>query len=233
MDTSNRGGVSVELLDLLDGEAAEAWVPSAYVREKYLSSGADAEGVVVIPPGVNHVLFTPGALPTPLPTTKTFKFLFTGGSRFLSGADIAIETYLTTFGPDDDVCLVIRDHPDDRAETLVDQLRQLHAMGGHAEILYLETDCPHDLMPGLYTACDALVHPYRADDFGLFVVEAMACGLPVIVPSHGTYLDFCDPTTAYMLPGMEVVSRSARWATRCSRGHSSGWRPTAGRLRTR
>ena len=48
------------------------------------------------------------------------------------------------------------------------------------EILHLNTDLPSDALPGLYTACDCLVHPYRGEGFGLPVLEAMACGTPVV-----------------------------------------------------
>ena len=36
------------------------------------------------------------------------------------------------------------------------------------------------------------------------MAEAMACGLPIIVPEHGPCLDFCDRETAFMVPAEEV-----------------------------
>jgi glycosyltransferase involved in cell wall biosynthesis len=59
-------------------------------------------------------------------------------------------------------------------------------------------------MPGLYTACQCLVHPYRGEGFGLPIVEAMACGLAVIVPRHGACLDYCDDASAYLVKAKEV-----------------------------
>src|SRR6185436_13260064 len=42
----------------------------------------------------------------------------------------------------------------------------------------------------LFTACQCLVHPYRGEGFALPVLEAMACGLPVIVTAGGATDDF-------------------------------------------
>jgi glycosyltransferase involved in cell wall biosynthesis len=56
-----------------------------------------------------------------------------------------------------------------------------------------------DEMAGLYTACDVLVHPYRGEGFGLPILEAMACGLPVIVTNGGAALDFCAPPYAFLV----------------------------------
>jgi glycosyltransferase involved in cell wall biosynthesis len=57
-----------------------------------------------------------------------------------------------------------------------------------------------DEMPGLYAACDSLVHPSRGEEFGLPIAEAMACGLPVVVTAGGAADDFCDDRTAYRIP---------------------------------
>ena len=55
-------------------------------------------------------------------------------------------------------------------------------------------------MAGLYSACDCLVHPFRGEGFGLPVVEAMACGLPVIVTGAGPALDYASEKTAFLIP---------------------------------
>ncbi len=52
----------------------------------------------------------------------------------------------------------------------------------------------------LYRACDAGVFPYRAEGFCLPILEAMACGLPSIVPRFGACLDFCDDSTSFPMP---------------------------------
>ncbi len=91
-----------------------------------------------------------------------------------------------------------------RGQGLGEQIRGLRGDPRNAEILYLDATLPAELMPRLYAACDCLVHPYRGEGFGLPIAEAIACGLPVIVPDYGTCLDFCDPSAAYLVPAIEV-----------------------------
>ncbi|MBI3875215.1 MAG: glycosyltransferase, partial [Verrucomicrobia bacterium] len=59
-------------------------------------------------------------------------------------------------------------------------------------------------LPGLYTACDCLVHPYRGEGFGLPVLEAMACGLPVVVTGGGATDDFATDEFAWRIPSRRV-----------------------------
>lgn len=49
----------------------------------------------------------------------------------------------------------------------------------------------HDELPALYSAADALVFPSLCESFGLPVVEAMACGCPVVTSNYT-----CLPETA-------------------------------------
>lgn len=48
---------------------------------------------------------------------------------------------------------------------------------------------PHARMPSLYAAADAVLCPSLYESFGLVQLEAMAAGVPVIVPSGGFWAD--------------------------------------------
>ncbi len=56
----------------------------------------------------------------------------------------------------------------------------------------------------LYRAVDVYVHPARAEGYGMTIVEAMAAGLPVIVPSKGGQADFTNSNVAYLAPAKMI-----------------------------
>jgi glycosyltransferase involved in cell wall biosynthesis len=201
------GSLPAAWVEPMDQLVDEIWVNSSYVRECYIRSGVRATKVVVIPHGVDPSRYRPAVPPLGLPTDKRFKFLFVGGTIPRKGADILLETYISAFRADDDVCLVIKDFATEslyRGQGLGEAIRNLRADPRNPEILYLNAILPGASLPRLYSACDCLVHPYRGEGFCLPIAEAMACGLPVIVPDHGACLDYCDPSVAYLVPAREV-----------------------------
>jgi glycosyltransferase involved in cell wall biosynthesis/Tfp pilus assembly protein PilF len=181
----------------------EFWVPSAYVREVYVKSGVPQEKVKVVPNGIDPAKFSPEVQPMDLATRKSFKFLFVGGTIHRKGPDVLLESYLRSFTAQDDVCLVIKDFGGQSfytGQTMEARIKAAQSQPNAPEILYLNTELPPEALPGLYTACDCLVHPYRGEGFGLPVLEAMACGLPVIVTAGGAADDFATAELTYHIP---------------------------------
>jgi len=181
----------------------ELWVPSEYVRRVYLDSGIPAGKVRVLPNGIDPARFRPDAPPLPLPTRKTFKFLFVGGTIERKGADLLLETYLENFTANDDVCLVIKDFGGQgvyAGQTLAERIKRAQETPGAPEVVHFTDDLSPEQIAGLYTACDCLVHPYRGEGFALPVLEAMACGRPVIVTAGGATDDFATDEFAFRVP---------------------------------
>jgi glycosyltransferase involved in cell wall biosynthesis len=52
----------------------------------------------------------------------------------------------------------------------------------------------------LYRTCDSLAFPYRSEGFGLPMLEALACGMPVIATAGGAADAFLDDSVAYRVP---------------------------------
>jgi tetratricopeptide (TPR) repeat protein len=197
------GSLPKDWLNLFRDQVDEIWVPSSFVRQCYIQSGVPADKVFVVPNGIDPVKFHPGARAMVLATRKKFKFLFVGGTIHRKGPDLLLQAYVQRFRAADDVCLVIKDFGGEtvyQGQTLQAKVREIQSNSNAPEILYLTQDLPPDSLPGLYTACDCLVHPYRGEGFGLPILEAMACGLPVITTAGGASDDFASDEFAHRIP---------------------------------
>ena len=186
----------------------EFWVPSEYVRHLYVESGVRADKVRVVPNGVDPEKFNPQFAPMKLATEKRFKFLFVGGTIFRKGPDLLLKAFLDNFTAADEVCLVIKDFGGKTVyagQTFESQIQAAKSQPNAPEILHLNEELSPDSLPGLYTACDCLVLPYRGEGFGLPVLEAMACGLPVIVTAGGATDDFVRDDFAWRIPAERRV----------------------------
>ncbi len=186
----------------------QVWAYSRSVRDTYVRSGVPAAKVDIVRPGVDPFLFSPDSMAASVPSAKGYKFLFVGGAATSrKGFDVLLRAYARAFRRADDVSLVVKDY---FYGPVAQDIQAVRADPDAPEIVYLYADAPPWAMPGYYTACDCLVLPFRAEGFGLPVLEAMACGRPVVTTAYGAALDFCDASVGYLIPAREVRFPEAR-----------------------
>lgn len=72
-----------------------------------------------------------------------------------------------------------------------------------SRITYLDGPMGYSSLRELYNVADAYVSPYIAEGFNMPVLEAQACGTPLIISGGGPTADFVHPDCAIVLPTEE------------------------------
>ena len=181
-------------------------VHSRWIRRQALASGLRASRVGVVPLGVDHAIFRPGAAPRA--TGGRFRLLFVGAPVPRKGFDILLDAYLAAFRRGDPVTLVIKANPDDVFYAGAELRRELRGAMSETtapEIVFIDRFLTPRALAALYRSADAAVFPYRAEGFCLPILEAMACGCPVVVPRFGAALDLCSEKTAFFVPARRIA----------------------------
>jgi glycosyltransferase involved in cell wall biosynthesis len=182
----------------------EVWVPSTYVRDVYLASSIDPERVYVIPNGVDSSVFAPRRNYCGGSRDGTYIFLFVGGLLYRKGIDCLLQAYTHTFRRSDNVLLLIKDIAQYERNRYKDMINTFQSNPDSPQITVISDNLPETRMAELYNSCDCLLHPYRGEGFALPVLEAMSCGLPVIVTSGGATDDFVDETCGFLIPAVKT-----------------------------
>jgi glycosyltransferase involved in cell wall biosynthesis/predicted SAM-dependent methyltransferase len=183
-------------------QADEIWTPSTFSRMSFVNSGIDFNKVQVIPNGIDPHLFTPKGEKYLIPTEKRLKFLFIGGTIFRKGIDILLEAFTKAFTAKDDVMLFIKDMGGDtfyKGQTAKDLINKIKLLPNSPEIQHYDEYMSEEQIGNLYRSCDVFVSPYRGEGFSLPTLEAMACGLPVVVTRGGATDDFVDEEVGWLI----------------------------------
>jgi len=108
--------------------------------------------------------------------------------------------------------------PEKKLPLLIEAVRKLGRpyhlvlIGGGAElprypqITYIPFKRNQRQLARLLASCDVLVHPGDCETFGLIVLEAMACGLPVVATSGGGVAELVDEHTGLLATPNSVDS---------------------------
>lgn len=156
--------------------------------------GADGERVEVIPPGVDHELFSPGSKPVARARLglddADLVVLFVGRIQRVKGADLAADAIaeLSRLNPAlaERVTFLVAGGASgvDGPQTLA-YMREIAGRTGVTSAFRFLAARPHRAIVDLYRAADLCLVPSRSETFGLVALEAQACGTPVLAARVG------------------------------------------------
>lgn len=132
----------------------------------------------------------------PLGTT-VFGAIGTLGRGVNKRTDVAIRAVAAARARGNDVALVVCGDGDQRSE--LEALADGLGVGPWVRFLGTRGD-----VPGVLAACDAFCHAAPFEPFGIVCVEAMAAGLPVLVPDSGGIREAVDDgVTGLVYPALD------------------------------
>lgn len=148
-------------------EADRIFALCTYHKETYLECGVDESKLVMTPLGVHTDLFRPA----PRPDDGVFRILFTGQITQRKGISYLVEAFTKAAIPNSELLLAGRVVGDDRMWRGIPGVRHLPHL-------------PYLQLPEVYARADVFVSPSIVEGFLLTGLQAMACGLPVIVSTN-------------------------------------------------
>jgi hypothetical protein len=186
----------------------EVWVPSTFNRDTFVASGLKVP-IHVMPLGVNPDFFNPRVRAYRPSQRFTFLSVFEWGER--KAADTLLRAYHRAFTRQDDVLLLLKVINTDPG---VDVEREIAALnlpeGGPPVAMLYNQELPTHQLGSLYRSADCLVLPTRGEGWGMPIIEAMACGLPVIATDWSAHQDFMTEAIAYRLRVTRLIPAVAK-----------------------
>ncbi|HEX4228023.1 MAG TPA: glycosyltransferase [Bryobacteraceae bacterium] len=186
----------------------EVWVPSSFNARTFLDSGV-SRPIYVIPLGVDPDYFNAGILRYPLTGVYTFLSIFEWGERKMP--ELLLRAFNDEFRSDEAVALICKTNNEDLRVDVRAAIANLglEPTGGRIHFS-LNQVIPTYQLGSLYRSADCFVLATRGEGWGLPVIEAMACGLPVIATNWSAHCDFMNEGNAYPLEVERLVPAEAR-----------------------
>jgi len=92
---------------------------------------------------------------------------------------------------------------------LFEDMNVLAAELGVANVHFVRNQ-PHDALRRLYSAADVSLLTSRKEPFGLVIIEAMACGAPVIGSNDGGAVDIITPEVGLLFESENAIDLAAK-----------------------
>ena len=177
-------------------------VPSEYERQVFITGGIDPDKIFTIPNGYDPNVFNnEPAEPIDGIDPKKYNFIFVGNGQWRKGADILLNAWKDAFAKYDNCAIIIKDNPSVYGiNNLLNEIVKMQYKTGCAEIIYMDDNMSEQQMANMYKNCKFIVHPYRAEGFGMHIQEAVACGCFPILPATGPHTEFIPENVGIRTP---------------------------------
>lgn len=200
---------------------------SKWSYDGLLRSGADPARLSIVPCGFDPKLFYPrpdaerAALRTSLGWDGKFVFLNVSTLVWSKGIVMLLQAFAYIARQFPNALLALKGNTDwlqsdRRLREAMQRLPPAMSAIIAPRIQYVGEHLTHERLGELYNAADCYTHPYHAEGFCIPVLEAAACGIPVICTGGGSTDDFTDPCFA-----LRIRSRPAA-NTELIKNHGEG-----------
>jgi glycosyltransferase involved in cell wall biosynthesis len=189
LNSCNRPRWQIDRLDQEIELADHILVGSSFVKDTFVAEGVQEDKLVVIPYGVDTEFFKPTEKQK---HSDRFNIVFVGQLTQRKGLSYLLRAYE-------------RFHEPKTSLTLIGKIQ-----GNGAEFepwRHLFKHVPHvpqSELAGLFQQADVFVFPTLVEGMPLVVVEAMACGLPVITTRNGPGDIVRDGVDGFIVPPRDV-----------------------------
>jgi glycosyltransferase involved in cell wall biosynthesis len=154
-------------------------VGSSFVKKSLEYSGVKSEQIYICPYGVDTSKFYRKALKIRT-ESEPIRFVFVGGTKQLKGLSYMLQAFQKVDHTKATFTII-------GADNLYEKLKEKYAKDVNFAGMIL-----HDKMPEVLQDYDVMVFPSLGEGFSLSMVEAMACGLPVISSTNTGANDFIE-----------------------------------------
>ena len=204
---------------------------SQALADKAIALGADASRVHVLYNGVNHALFAPGLRSEARArlnlATTTPLLLYVGNLKASKGCLDLLEAFPALLARYPGARLTYVGNGPDR-----DALRARILALGHEEHVQLVGATAHDTLGDWFRAADLLCLPSHNEGVPNVVLEAMACGTPVVATRVGGIPEVVPDYAGILVPPRDRIALSRalieaserRWDSQRIALHAGGFR---------
>jgi glycosyltransferase involved in cell wall biosynthesis len=203
LEEKNRSGLSsaAQVPDTVSIVAPSRWPALAYER-----FGMARERVHVVPHGVDPAIFRPDSAARQtaretLGLQDAFVYLSAGAMTMNKGTDVLLTAFARVAEADPAARLFLKGadalYPSrDIVREVLDHLPARTRETVATRLIYHGETYSSRMMANLLRAADVYVSPYRAEGFNMPVLEAAACGVPVICTGGGPTDEFTQESFA-------------------------------------
>lgn len=162
--------------------ADEVIVPSTWCKNVFARSGVKA---TVVPLGYNSDLFTYIDRPIPEETGAPFTFIHYDSFNYRKGFSEVFQAFTEEFAQDEPVRLILKTAQNSVAVPIMPSQ--------YPNIEVITGSLPEKDLVALLGRANCMVYPSRGEGFGITPLEAMATGLPAIVPNEHGISEYFNP----------------------------------------